>query len=237
MGHAFRLPELKDEPIKLADDSFTIVGVVGDLRNVGLEQKIYPEVYVPYTTTGYMEDFIHPTLLVTAKIPPQDIANAVIQQIHAVDSEQAVMQVQTVEKLLNDQGFAGPRFSVFLFSVFAGLGLTICVIGIYGVVNYSVSRQMQGLGIRVALGADRKSIVGLVFQEALRLILSGVIVGVICGLAATRWLSALIWGVSPSDPISFVVVTLVLLSAGLAACVRPAWRACQVDPMLVLRHE
>jgi predicted permease len=237
VGQALRLPELKDEPIHMADDAFTIVGVLGDLRNVGLERETYPEVYVPYTTTGYMEAFIHPTLLVTAHIPPLDMANAITQQIHAVDPEQPVMQVQTVEKLLNDEGFAGPRFSVFLFSVFAGLGLTICVIGIYGVVNYSVSRQMQALGVRVALGADRGNILGLVFREALGLILSGVIVGVICGLAATHWLSALIWGVSPSDPISFIAVALVLLSAGLAACVRPAWRASHVDPMLVLRHE
>lgn len=237
VGHVFQLHELKDEPINLADDSFTIVGVVGDLRNVGLEKEVYPEVYVPYTTTGYMEDFIHPTVLVTAKIPPQDLAAAITQQIHAVDPDQPVMQVESVEKLLDDEGFAGPRFSVFLFSVFAGLGLLICAIGIYGVVNYSVSRQMQALGIRVALGADRKNILGLVFGEALRLILWGVIVGVICGLVATRWLSALIWGVSPSDPISFIVVTLVLVFAGLAACIRPAWRASHADPTLVLRQE
>ncbi|HEY3936519.1 MAG TPA: ABC transporter permease [Bryobacteraceae bacterium] len=237
VGRVFRLPELKGEPINLADDTFTIVGVVGDLRNVGLEKEVYPEVYVPYTITGYMEDFIHPTVLVTAKIPPQDLAAAITQQIHAVDPDQPVMQVESVEKLLDNEGFAGPRFSVFLFSVFAGLGLIICAIGIYGVVNYSVSRQMQALGIRVALGANRKNILGLVFGEALRLILWGVIVGVICGLVATRWLSALIWGVSPSDPISFIVVTLVLFFAGLAACVRPAWRASHADPTLVLRQE
>ena len=237
LGHPFQLPELKGEPIKIADDSFTIVGVVGDLRNVGLEREIYPEVYVPYTITGYMEEFIHPMLLVTAHLPPQNLTNAIKQQIHDIDPDQPVMEVQTVQKLLDDEGFAEPRFSVFLFSIFAGLGLTLSGIGIYGVVNYSVSRQMQELGVRVALGAGRKTIIGIVFGEALRLMLSGIVAGLICGLVATRWLSSLIWGVSPFDPLSFIAVTLVLLSAGLAACVRPAWRASHVDPMVVLRYE
>lgn len=237
IGHVLRFPELKGEPIKIADDSFTIVGVVADLRNVGLERDIYPEVYVPYTVTGYMEEFIHPTLLITAHVSPQTLATAITQQIHAVDRDQPVMQVQTVQKLLDDNGFAEPRFSVFLFSVFAALGLTLCVVGIYGVVNYSVSRQMQALGVRLALGAGRGNIVSLIFGDALRLILSGLIAGVIASLIATRWLSSLIWGVSPSDPLSFVVVVLTLLTAGLAACVRPAWRASHIDPMLVLRHE
>jgi len=237
IGHVMQFPELKGEPMKIADDSFTIVGVVADLRNVGLERDIYPEVYVPYTVTGYMEEFIHPTLLITAHVPPQTLATAITQQIHAVDPEQPVMQVQTVQKLLDDDGFAEPRFSVFLFSVFAALGLTLCVVGIYGVVNYSVSRQMPALGVRLALGAGRSNIVSLIFADALRLILSGIIVGVIASLIATRWLSSLIWGVSPSDPLSFAVVVLILLTAGLAACLRPAWRASHIDPMLVLRHE
>jgi putative ABC transport system permease protein len=237
VGQQLQLPELKGEPIRLADDAFTIVGVVADLRNVGLTQETYPEVYVPYTVTGYLEAFIHPTLLITAQVPPQNLANAIEQQIHALDPDQPVMQVQTVEKLLDQQGLAGPRFSVFLFSFFAVLGLTICLIGIYGVVNYSVSRQLQALGVRLALGADRANILGLVLREALNLILAGVLVGALCGLVATRWLASLLWGVSTSDPLSFIAVSLVLLLAGLAACVRPAWRACQVDPMLVLRQE
>jgi putative ABC transport system permease protein len=117
------------------------------------------------------------------------------------------------------------------------LGLTLCVVGIYGVVNYSVSRQMPALGVRIALGAQRGNILGLVFGEALRLILAGVLVGVLCGLLATRLIASLIWGVSPSDPLSFVVVTLVVCAAGIAACLRPAWRASRVDAMLVLRQE
>ena len=237
VGRPLRLPELKSEPIKLADDAFTIVGVVGDLRNDGLERETYPEVYVPYTVTGYMEEFIHPMLLITAHVPPETLANSVKEQIRALDPDQPVMQVETVQKLLDEDGFAEPRFSVFLFSVFAVLGLTLCVVGIYGVVNYSVSRHMQALGVRVALGAKRGNIVSLVFAQALRLIGIGIIVGLVCGLLATRGISSLIWGVAPSDPLSFAVVTLVLLSAGLAACVRPAWRAAHVDPMLVLRHE
>lgn len=237
VGRAIGLPELKGAPIKLADDTFMIIGVVADVRNVGLERNTYPEIYIPYTTTGYMEVFLHPTLLITAHVPPQNLANVIEQQIHAVDSDQPVMQVQTVQKLLDDEGFAEPRFSVFLFSVFAALGLTLCIVGIYGVVNYSVSRQMPELGVRVAMGAGRWNILALVFHEGLRLILMGLIAGIVCGLAATRLISSLIWSISPSDPLSFIAGTLILLSAGLAACFRPAWRASHVDPMLVLRHE
>lgn len=237
VGRALRLPELKDEPIKLADDAFTIVGVAGDVRNVGLEEKTYAEVYVPYTVTGYMEAFIHPMLLVSARMPPLSLSNAIKQQIHALDPDQPVMQVETAQRLLDEEGFAQPRFSVFLFSVFAVLGLTLCVVGIYGVVNYSVSRQMPALGVRVALGAEQSNILALVFGQALRLILAGVMVGVVCGLGATRLITSLIWGVSPSDPLSFVAVTAVVVAAGLAACLRPAWRASRVDAMLVLRQE
>lgn len=237
VGRSLRPPELKDAPIKIQDDSFLIVGVVGDIRNVGLESEIYPEVYVPYTTTGYMEAFIHPMLLITAHVPPMNLANAITQQIHAIDPEQPVMQVQSVQKLLDDEGFAEPRFSVFLFGVFAALGLGLCVVGIYGVVNYSVSRQMQALGVRVALGAGRAHIIGLVVNESLRVIAAGLVVGIVAGLIATRWLSSLIWGVSATDPLSFAVVAIVLIFAGLIACLRPAWRASHVDPMDVLRHE
>jgi putative ABC transport system permease protein len=237
VGRALRLPELKTEPIKLTDDAFTIVGVAGDVRNVGLEEQTYAEVYVPYTVTGYLEEFIHPMLLVAARVPPLSLTNAIKQQIHEVNPDQPVMEVKTVQKLLDDEGFAEPRFSVFLFSVFAALGLTLCVVGIYGVVNYSVSRQMPALGVRIALGAERGNILALVFGEALRWILAGIAAGVVCGLIATRMLTSLIWGVSSSDPLSFVVVTVVVLATGMAACLRPAWRASRVDAMLVLRQE
>ena len=236
-GHLIRFPELKSEPVKLSDDAFTIVGVARDVRNNGLQRETYPEVYLPFTTTGYMESFLHPVLLVTSQAPPESLANVIQQQIHAVDPDQPVMQVQTVQKLLNDQGLAGPRFSVFLFGAFGALGLILCVVGIYGVMNYSVLRQVQSLGVRIALGASRGNIFGLVFGEALRLILAGVITGGICGLAVMRWLSSLIWGVSPYDPLSFAAVTLILLVTGLGACVRLAWRASGTDPLVALRCE
>jgi len=237
VGRSIRLPELKSEPIKLADDTFRIVGVVGDIRNVGLEQETYPEIYVPYTTTGFLEAFIHPMLLVSTRVPPSSLAAAITSRIHAVDPEQPVMRVEPVQKILDDEGFAEPRFSVFLFSVFAGLGLTLCVIGIYGVLNYSVSRQMQALGVRLALGAARSTIVRLIFGEALRLVVVGIFAGVVGALVATRWLGSLIWGVSVADPVSFIAVAILLLGAGLAACVWPAIRASRVDPIVVLRYE
>ena len=239
LGRVIRLPQLKGEPIKLADDAFTIIGVTGDIKNVGLKSQNDPEVYVPYTVTGYLETFIHPLLLITAHIPPQNLARAVEQRIHSVDPDQPVMQMETVQKLLDedDEGFAEPRFSVFLFSVFAALGLALSALGIYGVMNYSVSRQIPSLSVRMALGAQQSNIVRLVLKEALHLLLTGTLAGVVCGLAVTRWLSSLLWGVSPTDPLSFAAVSMLLLAVGFAACLRPTWRACRVDPAAVLRYE
>jgi putative ABC transport system permease protein len=237
LGRSIRLPELKGAPVNLTDDSFEIAGVVNDLRNVGLQRETYPEVYIPYTTTGFLESYIHPMLLVSSRIPAQELANAIRDQIHSLDPDQAIMQVETVDRLLDNEGFAEPRFSVFLFSIFAGLGLLLSAIGIYGVINYSVSSQLPGLGVRIALGAMRKDILALVLRDGIRLVASGILMGLAASLLTTRLLRSLIWGVSPFDPLSFLSVTVVLAVVGLAACLWPAWRASRVDPMIVLRYE
>ncbi len=237
LGRSIRMPELKGPPVNIADDAFEIVGVVSDLRNVGLQRQTYPEVYIPYTTTGFLESAIHPMLLVTSRIPAQPLTNAIENQIHSIDPDQAIMQVQTVERLLDNEGFAEPKFSVFLFSVFAGLGLMLSAIGIYGVINYSVSRQLPGLGVRIALGAMRKDIMALVLRDGATLIGSGIVGGLVASLLTTGLLKSLIWGVSPFDPLSFLAVAAVLAMVGLGACLWPAWRASRVDPMIVLRYE
>lgn len=237
LGKSIRAPELKGPPVNITDDAFEIVGVVSDLRNVGLQRQTYPEVYIPYTTTGFLESDIHPMLLVTSRIPAQELTKAIEDQIHSIDPDQAIMQVQTVERLLDNEGFAEPKFSVFLFSVFAGLGLLLSAIGIYGVINYSVSRQLPGLGVRIALGATRKHIIALVLRDGARLIGSGLVVGLVASLLTTGLLKSLIWGVSPFDPLSFAAVAVVLAMVGLGACLWPAWRASRVDPMIVLRYE
>lgn len=237
VGRAFKLPELSQPPINLNDISFTVVGVMKDKRNVGLTREIRPEVYVPYTVTGYIEAAIRPMLLITSQVPPLNLVNAVKDRIRKIDPDQPVMEAKTVARLLDEWGFAGPRFSVFLFSVFGVLGLLLSAIGIYGTVNYSVSRQMQSLGVRVALGARRRNILAIVLNEMLMLLFAGVVVGAICSVIASRWLKSLIWGVSALDPMSFLAVTCLLIFAGLIACLRPAWRASTVDPMVALREE
>jgi ABC-type antimicrobial peptide transport system permease subunit len=221
----------------LADDVFTIVGVVGDVRNVGLTSDTYSEVYVPYTVTGFSETYTQPILLVTSRIPPMSLAGAIQREIHSVDPDQPVMQVRTVETLLNQQGLATPRFGAFLFGAFACLGLLLSAVGVYGVVNYSVSRQLPGLGIRMALGANRRTLFGIVLCEGLRLILAGIVGGGLCGLAVTRLMSSVLWRVSPLDPLSFGAATAILFTAGVVACLHPAWRATRADPMIALRHE
>lgn len=235
LGQIVRVPQLQGPPIGLSDVQFTIQGVVGDVRNVGLDRETYPEIYVPYTVTGFRE--FNPVLLVTAHTPVGTLSLPIQREIHSIDPNQPVMRVKTAEKMLADGGFSGPRFSVFLFGAFAALGLSLCIIGVYGVVNYSVSRQTQSLGVRSALGARTANILSLVLKEALQVVAAGIVAGVFGGLVATRAMTSLIWGVSPADPVSFSVVAVVLLMVGLVACLRPAWRAARLDPAIVLRQD
>jgi predicted permease len=230
IGRVVRLEHLGRGPQALTDDSVEIVGVVRDSLNSDINGPPRPELFLPHSLTG-----AGMFLLAKTTLPPLQIERAIRHEVYAIDKNQPVTDVRTMETLLNQWSFAVPRFNLLLLSIFAALGLTLATIGIYGVMAYTVSRQTQEFGIRMALGAQRADVVRMVLGSGLRLIGIGLAVGCVGAAAAMRLLASQIWGVSTYDPVSFALVIALLLFVGLQACLWPARRASRVDPMIALR--
>jgi len=232
LGRTVRIPRLKQAPFALEDDSFQIVGVVKDTLNRGLTDQVMPEIYLPFTLSGLAN-----RVVMLTQADPAGVTRAVLSQVYGIDRNQPVTDVRTIEAVLNDGIYAGPRFNLALFSVFAGLGLTLAILGVYGVMSNSVAQQTHDIGIRMAIGATPRHIAGMIVKHGSRLLLGGIALGLAGGFLTARLLSHQVWNVSPFDPISFSVVSLVLLAAGLLTCVWPARRAASIDPMVALRYE
>jgi putative ABC transport system permease protein len=232
LGRIVRIPLLRSAPLNLDVDAFQIVGIVNDLRNRSLRNEPEPELYFPYTITGMAD-----TLVVLAQTNPAALTRTIQAQVYAIDKDQPVTSVRTMKRLLQEWEFARPRFNLILFSVFAALGLILAVIGIYGVTSNSVSHRTPEIGVRIALGATSNNILSMVIGGGLKLLLAGIVLGSLGGLAAARLLSQQVWSVSLFDPLSFAAVSLIVLVAGIAACLRPARRASRVDPVTALRWE
>jgi putative ABC transport system permease protein len=231
LGRIVRVPRLSSE-LHLADDTFQIVGVVNDVINRGLTREIAPELYLPYTISGDA-DF----LMVLTNTDPAALSKTVAAQVYALDPDQPVTDVRTLSSLLNDWEYSGPRFSVVLLAVFAALGLTLAVVGVYGVVSNAVAQRTHEIGVRKALGADSGDVFRLVFRFGARFILPGIAIGLAASIAAARVLGSQLWHVSPHDPVALVSVVILLLAVGFLACWVPARRAMRVDPIVALRYE
>jgi len=231
LGRMVRIPRLRDE-LHLADDAFQIVGIVNDVMNRGLTREIAPELYLPYTISGDA-DF----LVVLTNTDPAALSKTVAAQVYALDPDQPVTDVRTLSSRLNDWEYSGPRFSVVLLAVFAALGLTLAVVGVYGVVSNAVAQRTHEIGVRKALGADSGDVLRLVFRFGARFILPGIAIGLAASIAAARVLRSQLWHVSPHDPVALVSVVVLLLSVGFLACWVPARRAMRVDPIVALRYE
>ena len=162
---------------------------------------------------------------------------AVSSQVYAIDSSQPVTNVKTLDALLAEDEFSTPRFNLILLSVFAAIGLVLAVVGVYGVMATAVAQQRQEIGVRMALGATSRSIAGMILTRGSRLLLLGMAIGLAASVVGARLLARQVWNVSPFDPIAFAMVSLVLLAAGLQACVWPALRAGRTDPIIALREE
>ncbi|MEJ2009499.1 MAG: ABC transporter permease [Acidobacteriota bacterium] len=210
----------------------TIVGVVAHVRYRSLEapsrvQVYWPEAQMP---SGSM------SLAIRTSVSPLSLVPAVEKAILSVDPNQPVYDVRTMEQLRSE--WLSQRFlSLLLVGLFAGIALALAAVGIYGVMAYSVTRRTHEIGVRMALGAERRDVLRLVIGQGLKLALIGVCVGVAAALALTRFLASLLYGVKPTDPLTFVAVSLVLIAVALAACYIPARRATRVDPMEALRYE
>jgi putative ABC transport system permease protein len=219
--------------------SLEVVGVVGDLRHASLEGEAEPHLFVPYHQT-------HPALLVwltqnqylavRTSGPPLALADAVRRELRAVDPDVAPADVRSTAQYLGRAAEAR-RFSLVLLALFALVGLALAAVGIYGVVSYSVSERTREVGVRLALGAAQRDILGLVLREGLRHAGAGIAVGMAAAFVATRALSSLLFGVKPTDPFTYAGVVAVLGVVAVAASLLPASQAARSSPLEALRHE
>jgi len=233
LGRTISLEVLKDVPDAVRDPSFRIVGVAADAMNVGLERPTEPEVWVPYSVTGS----VMRRLLVRTDPPPGAMIATVRKAVWAVDPDVAFADGAPLAEWLNTFSYAQPRLGFFLVATFATIGLVLVTLGVYSVIAYATSRRTHEIGIRMALGAARADVLGMILKNGLALLVPGIAVGLLASFAISRAVTTLLWGVSPYDPLTAVAVVFLLLLIGLLACWIPARRATRVDPVTALHCE
>lgn len=213
----------------------TIVGVVRDVRERGIAVPMKPAVYFPVVQGP--ERWAVPTeLVIRNRSDPAALVTQVREAIWAVDRDQAIARVQTMENIVEDD-VASRRPQMTLLGAFATLALILASLGIYGVLSYLVSQRTREIGVRMALGASVADVLRMVAVEGVRLAGTGLVVGIAGAYFATRVLTRLLYGVRPTDPATYVAVALLLAAVALVACSVPAVRASRVDPMVALREE
>ncbi|HUC52745.1 MAG TPA: ABC transporter permease [Candidatus Cybelea sp.] len=209
-----------------------IIGVVGDVHQIGLDTAPEPAVYWPHPELVMSAM----TVLVRTEGDPLALVSTARDELQKLDPELPMAAVVTMDQLLADS-FSRARFTMLLLGIFAAVALLLASVGIYGLIAYSVTQRTQELGIRIALGAQRSDVFRLVLSQGTRLTLLGVSIGVFAALALSRLLATLLFSVSPSDPLTFAGVAGLLAIVALLACFIPARRATRVDPIVALRYE
>jgi putative ABC transport system permease protein len=207
----------------------TVVGVVGDVKELGPAAE-------PAIAMYFMEIGNEMTLAVRATEDPTRLVADIRQIVHSIDPNQPIGDVRTMESLAAES-VAPQRLTMLVSILFAALALVLAMVGLYGVISYSVAQRTHEFGVRVALGAERRDILKLVVGQGSRMILVGVGTGILGALALTRFVSSLLYGVKPTDPLTFLGVTLLLIAVALLASYIPARRATKVDPLVALRYE
>jgi putative ABC transport system permease protein len=212
-----------------------IIGVVSNVKHFGLEREPEPEMYAPFEQ--FVIDVMPMVIRVKAELSdPAQLISAVREQVRAVDPTVAVAAILPMTELLS-VSLAERRFVMLLLSAFALMALLLAVIGIYGVMAYSVAERTRELGIRIALGAQASDVLKMVIKQGMTLILTGVVIGLVASFGLTRLMERLLFGVEATDPVTFAAIALLLTGVALAACYLPAHRATKVDPMVALRYE
>jgi putative ABC transport system permease protein len=215
----------------------TVVGVVGNVLSQGVEWGANGELYIPYQQFPWLMAGPNNLLVRSAAgVNPQSLAHAVVDQIHHEDKGLAVADITTLDQLAAEP-LEEQKLVMVLLLGFAGLAALLSTLGIYSVLAYLVSRRTHEIGVRMALGARSTHVLGMVLSEGIRMTLSGVIIGLLAALALTRLMASLLFGVRPTDPMTFAAVALLLTVIALLACFIPARRAAKVDPMVALRYQ
>jgi putative ABC transport system permease protein len=215
------------------DDAWReIVGVVGDVRQYGLDTELQPQMYEPFAQAPFHSAFV----VFDSATGPAGVASAVRAAVRAIDPDQPMGEVQTVVSAVEGT-LAARRFSTWLLGLFAATALALAAIGLYGTLAYAVSQATRELGVRIALGAQVRDVLGMVVGQGMRLVAVGAVLGVLAALAGGRLLEGMVYGISARDPLTLSVIVSVMLLVALAASAVPAWRATRVDPIEALRHE
>jgi len=217
-----------DEDTKMRE----IVGVVADIRNRALNAEPKPAYYMPQSQLP----FTQLTAVVKSTSDPRSLISSVTREVRAMDAELPVFSVKTMDEYIASS-VAGPRFNTTLLSIFAAVALVLTIIGLYGVMSYSVAQRTNEIGIRMALGAQTHDVLSLIVKDGLKLVFMGLVVGISGALILTRLLSTLLFGVTTRDPATFVAIAALLSIVAMLACYVPAWRATRVDPLEALRCE
>jgi putative ABC transport system permease protein len=213
----------------------TIVGVVEDVKNAGLDRPAGTELYLPYAqpqAAGMRNAYF----VLRGLADPRPLVSAVRSRLEAVDTTVPLARVQTMDAVLSEAE-SQPRFLTLLLTLFSGVALVIATVGIYGVISYSVARRSKEFGLRMALGAQRGNVLSLVMKQGFVLTAIGLALGVGAALGLTQLMATLLFGVEPTDPMTFLIVSAMLATVALAASYVPALRATRVDPMKALRYE
>ena len=233
VGGRVRFSDIEMYPDWPRDAYFEIIGIIADAKNHGLKNPPKPEAHFPYTLTAAGSRGI----MVRTGLNADFMLTAIRREISAADADVVVVEAGSIENVLKQWSYARPRFTFAMLSGVAFIGLVLVVVGIFSVVAYSVSLQTHEIGVRMALGAQRIDILLMVLKKGVILIGTGIVIGVLASLGMTRFLASQLWSVSASDPWTFGVVVASIIAVGIAACLLPALRASQVDPLIALRCE
>ena len=217
-------------------DWCTIIGIVDDVKNAGLDRPAGTELYLPYRQPAGAGNTDMYIVLRTPAAELRSLAGVVREQLNEIDPSLPLADIRMMENVLT-RAQARPRFLTLLLSLFSGVALAIATVGIYGVVSYSVARRTKEFGLRMVLGAQGGDVLGLVMKQGAGMVAIGIVAGLATAFALTRLMASLLFGVTPTDLPTFAAVTAVLFGVALAACYVPARRATRVDPIQTLRYE
>jgi putative ABC transport system permease protein len=219
--------------IRTPEDLIQVVGVVKDVRQFELNAEPKPQMYLTYRQAGFFEPR---DLVVKTDVDPASLAATVRKAVWEIDKDQPVSNIQTMEEILADS-IARQRFSMLLLAIFAGVALVLAGVGIYGVMSYSVAQRTHEIGIRMALGAQTSAVLKLAVGYGLKLVIAGLVIGLIAAFALTRVMSTLLFGITATDPATFTLISLLLIAVAALASYIPARRATRVNPIIALRYE
>ena len=211
----------------------TIAGIVADFRDWQLDEPPEPQVYMAYQRAPVVNTV---RVVVRTSIDPKYVETAIRKLVSGIDRNVPVYQLQTLQQALFDS-IALRRFNMFLLETFAGTALLLALVGVYGVIAYSVVQRTREIGIRMALGAEHGEIISMLLRQGMKMAVAGIAVGVLAALALTRLMAGMLYDVKSNDPTTFLIVALLLALTALAACFLPALKAARVDPMVALRYE